>query len=99
MLKVLTQFVKVIAMLTLLIILNPHRAVLIPFSLFAACSSWVAWKLEDLCEWIAKWVKVAKEKFWLFGKPLNKKLDEEMNELNRLVAEVDKRLKKEENDA
>lgn len=99
MLKVLKQFAKVIVMLTLLIIMNPHRAVLIPFSLFAACGSWVAWKLEDLCEWVAKKVNVAKEKFWLFGKTLSKKLDEEMNELHRLVAEIDKHFKKGESDA
>lgn len=99
MLKVLAKFAKVIVMLTLLIILNPHRAIMIPFSLFAAFGSWVAWKLEDLCEWISNKVDGAKDNFWLFGKPLNKKLDEEMSELNRLVAEVDKRFKKGENDA
>lgn len=99
MLKVLAKFAKVIVMLTLLIILNPHRAVLIPFSLFAAFGSWVAWKLEDLCEWISDKVDVAKEKFWLFGKPLNQKLDEDMKELHRLVAEVDKKFQKGENDA
>lgn len=34
-----------------------------------------------------------REKFWLFGKPINKKLDDEMAELHRMVAEVDKKLK------
>lgn len=99
MLKVLTKFGKVILLLTALIVLNPHRAVLIPFSLLAAFGSFLAGKLEDLCQWTADNVDFAKDKFWLFGKPLKKKLEEEMNELNRLVAEVDKRSRKEENDA
>lgn len=93
MFKALTKFAKVILLLTLLVVINPHRAVLIPFSLLAASGSWLAWKLEDGCQWVADKVAVAKEKFWLFGKPINKKLDEEMAELNRLVAEVDKKFK------
>lgn len=93
MLKVLAKFAKVIVLLTFLIVLNPHRAVLIPFSLLAAFGSWLAGKLEDLCVWIADKVSVAKENFWLFGKPINKKLESEMEDLNRLVAEVDKKLK------
>ena len=93
MLKVLTKFGKVILLLTVLIVLNPHRAVLIPFSLLAAFGSFLAGKLEDLCQWTADKVDFAKDKFWLFGKPINKKLNEEMAELNRMVAEVDKKLK------
>lgn len=93
MLKVLSKFAKVILLLTALIVLNPHRIILIPFSLLAAFGSWLAWKLEDGCQWVADKVAVAKDKFWLFGKPINKKLDEEMAELNRLVAEVDKKFK------
>lgn len=93
MLKVLTKFGKVILLLTALIVLNPHRAVLIPFSLLAAFGSFLAGKLEDLCQWTADNVDFAKDKFWLFGKPINKKLNEETAELNRMVAEVDKELK------
>ncbi|AIA64575.1 hypothetical protein HL10_gp045 [Cronobacter phage CR8] len=93
MLNVLTKFGKVIVLLTVLIVLNPHRAVLIPFSLLAAFGSFLAGKLEDLCQWTSDKVDFAKDKFWLFGKPINKKLDEEMAELNRMVAEVDKKLK------
>lgn len=93
MLKVLTKFAKVILLLTALIVMNPHRAILIPFSLFAAGGSWLAWRLEDVCQWISKKVNRARQNFWMFGKPINKKLDEEVTELNRLVAEVDKKLK------
>lgn len=93
MLKVLSKFAKVILLLTALIVLNPHRAVLIPFSLLAAFGSFLAGKLEDLCQWTADKVDFAKDKFWMFGKPINKKLEAEMAELHRLVAEVDKKLK------
>lgn len=93
MLKVLAKFAKVIVLLTLLIVLNPHRAILIPFSLLAAFGSWLAGKLEDLCVWIDDKVSVAKDKFWLFGKPINEKLESEMDDLNRLVREVDEKLK------
>lgn len=93
MLQALRKFGKVILLLTALIVLNPHRALLIPFSLLAAFGSWLAWRLEDGCQWVADKVKWAKENFWMFGKPINKKLDEEMTELHRLVAEVDKKLK------
>ncbi len=92
MLKVLSKFAKVILLLTALIVLNPHRAVLIPFSLLAAFGSFLAGKLEDLSQWTADKVASAEDKFWLFGKPIYKKLDEEMAELNRMVAEVDKKL-------
>lgn len=93
MLKALAKFGKVIVLLTVLIVLNPHRAVLIPFSLLAAFGSFLAGKLEDLCQWTADKVDFAREKFWLFGKPLHEKLEKEMAELNRLVAEVDRNLK------
>lgn len=93
MLKALTKFAKVILLLTALIVMNPHRAVLIPFSLLAAGGSWLAWRLEDVCQWVSEKVNLARQNFWMFGKPINKKLDEEMTELHRLVAEVDKKLK------
>lgn len=93
MLKVLVKFGKVIFLLTALILMNPHRAVLIPFKLFAAAGSWLAWKLEDLCQWVGDKVDLARENFWMFGKPINEKLQAEMDELNRLVVEVDKKLK------
>lgn len=67
--------------------------ILIPFGLLAAFGSFLAGKLEDLCQWTADKVDFAREEFWLFGKPTNKKLDEEMAELHRLVAEVDRKLK------
>ena len=93
MLKALAKFGKVILLLTALIVINPHRAILIPFTLLAACGSWLAWRLEDVCQWVSEKVKWARQNFWMFGKPINKKLDEEMAELHRLVAEVDKKLK------
>lgn len=93
MLKALTKFAKVILLLTLLVVINPHRAILIPFSLFAAFGSWLAWRLEDVCQWVSGKVNWARDNFWMFGKPINKKLEAEMAELNRLVAEVDKKLK------
>lgn len=93
MLKVLSKFGKVILLLTVLIVLNPHRAILIPFSLLAAGGSWLAWRLEDVCQWVSEKVNLARQNFWMFGKPINKKLEAEMAELHRLVAEVDKKLK------
>lgn len=93
MLKVLTKFAKVIVLLTLLIIMNPHRAILIPFQLFAVCGSWVAWRLEDGCQWMADKIKWARENFWLFGSPVDEKLNKEIAELNRMVSEVDKKFK------
>lgn len=93
MLKVLAKFGKVIVLLTVMIILNPHRAILIPFSLLAAVGSWLAWRLEDVCQWTADNVNSARQKFFLIGRPINRKLEEEMTELNRLVAEVDRKLK------
>ena len=93
MLKVLAKFGKVILLLTALLVMNPHRAILLPFSLLAAGGSWIAWRLEDVCQWVSEKVNLARQNFWMFGKPINKKLDEEMTELHRLVAEVDKKLK------
>lgn len=98
MLKVLAKFGKVLILLTVLIVLNPHRAALIPFSLLAAAGSWVAGRIgsdriEDACQWTADKIDCAKENFFLIGKPINEKLEVEMAELNRLVAEVDRKLK------
>lgn len=94
MLKVLAKFGKVLFLLTVMIIMNPHRAILIPFSLFAAAGSWLAWRLEDLCQWLDKMVDKARKSWFTVGrKTVGKKLDDEMEELNRLVLEVDKRFK------
>lgn len=84
-------------LLTVMGIINPPRALLIPFSLFSAFGSWFAWKLGDFCKWIGGKVNYAKEHFWLVGKPLQAKIKVEMEELNHGVAAVEKRLK-EDND-
>ncbi|QPI18096.1 hypothetical protein POP15_048 [Pectobacterium phage POP15] len=93
MLKVLKKFAKVIALLTVMILLNPHRALLIPLNLLALGGSWLAGKLEDGCQWVDGNIKYLRTKMWVFGRPIGDKLDEEMTELNRLVAEIDKRFK------
>lgn len=50
MLKVLAQFAKVVFLLSVMILLNPHRAILIPFTLLSVVGSWIAWRLEELCD-------------------------------------------------
>lgn len=93
MLKLLVKFGKVVLLLTLMIVLNPHRAVLIPFSLLAAFGSWLAWRLEDACQWIAEKVNVAKKKFWLAGRPIGDKIEKEVEELHRMILDMDRKLK------
>lgn len=93
MLKVLTKFAKVLFMLSVLIVINPHRALLIPLLVLSAAGSWVAWRLESLCQWTGKKVEVAREKFWMFGKPLDEKISKEIEDLNRMVKEVERKRK------
>lgn len=97
MLKVLAQFAKVVFLLSVMILLNPHRAILIPFTLLSVVGSWIAWRLEELCDWTKGRVDYCRVRFWIFGKSVNVKLDKEMAELHRRVAEVDKRLKEDGN--
>jgi|AGFS01.1.fsa_nt_gi hypothetical protein len=97
MLKVLAKFAKVIALLTVMILLNPHRALLIPINLLALGGSWLAGKLEDGCQWVDGKIKYLRTAMWVFGRPIGDKLDAELEELNRLVKEVDNRLKENDN--
>lgn len=92
MLKIILQLFKVIGLMLVMMVLNPHRVVLIVTFLLAAIGSWFAGKLEALCQWLADWTQEAKVKFWLFGKPLQKVLDREMDELDKRVKKVEKEI-------
>lgn len=92
MLKVILQLFKVMGLMLVMMVLNPHRAVLIGLFLFAAVGSFIAGKLEHLCQWLSDKTETARLRFWLFGKPIQAVLDREMDELDLLVKKVEKEL-------
>lgn len=93
MLKLILKLFKIIGLMLVMLILNPHRALLIPLFLFSAFGSWLAGKLEDLCSWLADLTEAAKVKFWLVGKPIQESLDKEINELDSMIKKVENDLR------
>lgn len=92
--KIALKFMKVVGMLVVLIILNPHRALIIlPAKVIAVSGSWLAWKLEDGCQWLSDAAESARQRFWIFGTSLSEKLEKEQRELNSLVEKKDKEIK------
>lgn len=89
--KVLKQIGKVSLLIIAMMIINPHRLLLLLADIFAAGGSWIAWKLEDFCQWIGGKVKKYQKTFPLFGKKLGDRLEVESAELDRLVKEADKK--------
>lgn len=84
MLKLVLKFSKIITLLMILMILNPHRAVLIPLRILCCFGSWLAWRLEDLCKWVGKMIDKAQVKFWLFGKSLSETSKRELREIDKI---------------
>lgn len=85
MLKLVVKFSKIITLLMILMILNPHRALLIPLQILCCFGSWLAWRVEDLCKWVGKMIEKAQVKFWLFGKSLSETSKKELREIDEFL--------------
>ncbi|UZZ64223.1 hypothetical protein A54_259 [Septuagintavirus sv54] len=91
--KIVWGFTKIIFMLICLGILNPHRVLLALVHLIAAVISFIAWKLEDLANFMGKGVKKGMKKFWLFGeKLLSEPLHKEIEKLDIILKQAEKKL-------
>lgn len=83
--KLAGKLTKLFFIALLLMVLNPHRALLMLLMLTSAGASWIAWRLEDLCQWTDKKLDYARKNTFLLGKGLGEKLVKEANDIHRII--------------
>lgn len=83
MIKILGVILKSIFFLLVLMVLNPHRVLLIPLQMIAAVLSWLAWRLEDFASWLDKGVKYGRKNFWLISSSVSDKLQKQIGEIDK----------------
>lgn len=92
MLKLVLKFAKVVLLTLLLMVINPHRTVLLIIDIIALLGSWFAGKLENVCQWTADKVAVAKKKVWWFGKPIHKIVSKDIQEVHEMLEDAQRKI-------
>lgn len=93
MLKAFAKLFKIAALIIVLLVINPHRAILIPFCYLAVLGSWVAWRLEEGCTWLAQNLLEVSKKMPSFGKGLRETVDKDLGGVKDMVREYEDKLK------